>query len=146
MIALGSDHAGFEYKEHIAAVLRERSIPFRDIGTHSADSTDYPDWAVAVARAVSRGECDRGILVCGTGIGVSIVANKIIGIRAAVCESTLSAKLSRQHNDANILCLGQRVISWETAAEILDLFLSTPFESGGRHELRVRKIHDLTQR
>lgn len=143
MIALGSDHAGYEYKEKIKAMLQELKLSCKDFGTNSKDSTDYPDYAHNVAQAVSSGECDRGILVCGTGVGMAIVANKHKGIRAAVCESSTAARLSRQHNNANILTLGERITGWETAADIVRTFLSTPFD-GGRHEQRVEKITKLT--
>ena len=143
MIALGSDHAGYEYKERIKTLLEELNLSFKDFGTNSRDSTDYPDYAHNVAQAISSGECDRGILVCGTGIGMAIVANKHRGVRAAACESSASARLARQHNNANVLALGERITGWETAADIVRIFLSTPFE-GGRHEGRVEKISKLT--
>ena len=143
MVALASDHAGFEYKEHIKQLLEELGVPYKDFGTSSNESTDYPDWAHRAAEAIVLGECDRGILVCGTGIGMSIAANKHKGIRAAACESTTAARLSRQHNDANVLTLGERVTGWESASDIVRTFLSTSFE-GGRHERRVKKIHTLT--
>lgn len=143
MIALGADHAGFEYKEKIKALLASMNVPFKDFGTDSADSTDYPDFAHSVALAVASGSAELGILVCGTGIGMSIVANKHNGIRAANVESVAGAKLARQHNNANILALGARLTPWDTAKEIIAAFLATPFE-GGRHQRRVDKIHTLT--
>ncbi len=143
MIALGADHAGFEYKEKIKALLQSMNVPFEDLGTHSLDSTDYPDYAHQVSLAVAAGKAEFGILVCGTGIGMSIVANKHSGIRAANTESVAGAKLARQHNNANILALGARLTPWETAKEIVQAFLATPFE-GGRHQRRVDKIHTLT--
>jgi ribose 5-phosphate isomerase B len=143
MIALGSDHAGFEYKEKIKVILDELKLSYKDFGTSSKESTDYPDYAHQVASAVSKGECDRGILVCGTGIGMAIVANKHKGVRAAVCESSTAARLARQHNNANILTIGERLTGWEAAADIVRTFLSTQFE-GGRHERRVDKISKLT--
>ena len=143
MIAVGSDHAGYEYKEKVKTLLQELNLSFKDFGTNSIDSTDYPDYAHSVAQAVSSGECDRGVLVCGTGIGMAIVANKHKGVRAAVCESSTAARLARQHNNANVLTVGERITGWETAADIVRTFLSTPFE-GGRHERRVEKIHKLT--
>ena len=139
MIALASDHAGYNYKERLKALLESLSLSYKDFGTAGIESVDYPDYAHAAADAVSRGECDRGLLICGTGIGVSIVANKHKGIRAAACESTAAAVLSRKHNDANVLCIGERLISWETAEQIIRIFLSTPFE-GGKHERRIKKI------
>lgn len=143
MVALASDHAGFAYKEQIKKLLEELAVSFKDYGTFSGEPTDYPDWAHRAADAMAAGECDRGIFICGTGIGMSIIANKHKGIRAAACESTTAARLSRQHNDANVLALGERVTGWEAAADIIRTFLSTPFE-GGRHERRVKKIHTLT--
>ena len=143
MIALASDHAGFSYKEKIKAVLNEMQLPFTDFGTHSNESTDYPDYGHAASVAVSNGECDRGILICGTGIWMSIVANKHKGVRAAACETIEAAELSRKHNDANILCIGERLTTWDEAQAIVRIFLQTEFE-GGRHERRVAKIHSLT--
>ncbi len=143
MIALASDHAGFSYKEKIKTILNELQLPFTDFGTNSNESTDYPDYGHAAALAVSKGECDRGILVCGTGIGMSIVANKHTGVRAAACETIEAAELSRKHNDANVLCIGERLTTWDEAQAIVRIFLTTDFE-GGRHERRVAKIHSLT--
>jgi len=144
MIAIGSDHAGFEYKERLKKLLDEIGRPYQDFGTTSPDSVDYPDFAYSVSKVVASGKCTFGILICGTGIGMSIVANKHNGIRAAVCESTVAAKLSREHNDANILCLGARITTWETATEIVKTFLTTPFSGGERHLKRIQKIHSLT--
>jgi ribose 5-phosphate isomerase B len=144
MIALASDHAGFEYKEKIKQLLDGLQIPYRDFGTNSKDSSDYPDFGHAVAQAVSNAECEQGILVCGTGIGMSIVANKHNGVRAAACESATAARLAREHNDVNILALGERLTRWETAAEIVKTFLETKFSGGERHARRVNKIHSLT--
>lgn len=143
MLALASDHAGFEYKQKIRTLLEELGVPYKDYGTSSTESTDYPDWAHRVAEAVSISECDRGILICGTGIGMSIAANKHKGVRAAACESATAARLSRLHNNANILALGERLVGWECVVDIIKMFLTTPFE-GGRHERRVNKIHSLT--
>jgi ribose 5-phosphate isomerase B len=145
MIALASDHAGFEYKERIKKLLEEMGLKYEDFGTHSRDSTDYPDWGHRAAEAVSSGKCEKGILVCGSGIGMSIVANKHTAVRAAVCESVTAARLSRQHNNANVLALGERITGWESSVDIIKVFLSTPFE-GGRHGRRVEKIHTLTGR
>jgi ribose 5-phosphate isomerase B len=144
VIAIGSDHAGFEYKEQLKKLLNEMGKPFEDLGTFSADSVDYPDVAHVVSKTVTSGKFQFGILICGTGIGMSIVANKHKSIRAAVCESIVSAKLSREHNDANILCMGARVTTWETASEIVKTFLTTPFSGGERHMIRIAKIHSLT--
>ena len=142
MIAIGCDHGGLNLKKAIIKYLEELSVPCKDLGTYTEDSCDYPDIAKTVADSILKGECDKGILVCGTGIGMSIAANKIKGIRAAVCGDTFSAKMTRVHNNANILCLGARVIGEELAVEILNAFLSAEFESGGRHERRVNKIID----
>lgn len=144
MTAIGSDHAGFEYKEKLKILLNELGEPFHDFGTTSNASVDYPDYAHAVAESISTGTYPRGILICGTGIGVSIVANKHTGVRAAASESVASTRLAREHNDANILCFGERIISWETAAEMVKVFLSTPFAGGERHIRRIGKIHSLT--
>ena len=143
MLALASDHAGYDYKEAVKPILKELGIAFKDCGTFTNESTDYPDWAHRACESISKGECDRGILVCGTGIGMSIVANKHKDIRAAACESTTSARLSRQHNNANVLALGGRVIGLESAKDIIRTLLSTSFE-GGRHERRVNRIHEIT--
>jgi ribose 5-phosphate isomerase B len=143
MIAVASDHAGFEYKEKTKALLDEMKLAYKDFGTSSKDSVDYPDYGHKAAEAVSSGECDRGILICGSGIGMSIVANKSVGVRAAECVTPEMAEVARRHNNANVLTFGERFITWETAVEIIKTFLSTPFE-GGRHERRVEKIHSLT--
>jgi len=139
MIGIASDHAGFEYKEQIKALLAERREEYTDFGTTSKDSTDYPDWGHAAAQAVASGRCQRAILICGTGVGMSIVANKHRGVRAAVCANSTQARLARAHNDANVLALGQRITGWETVRDIVETFLSTPFE-GGRHQRRVDKL------
>lgn len=141
-IALGSDHAGFELKEKIKEILNDLNFEWVDLGTNSKESCDYPDFARAVAQAVSHGKCERGILCCGSGIGVSIVANKVRGIRAALCRDEEDARLSRQHNDANVLCLGGRKTTPVDCAKIIKAWLSTDFE-GGRHQNRVDKIEKL---
>ncbi len=141
-IAIGSDHGGFRLKEEIKNLLEEKNLAYRDFGTHSTDSVDYPDIASSVAGAVVAGECDRGILICGTGIGISIAANKINGIRAALCHDVFSAQMSREHNDANILAMGERVIGPGLARAIVEKWLTTEF-SGGRHAGRVCKISEL---
>lgn len=138
-IALGSDHAGFLYKESIKKWLEKKGIPYHDFGTHSADSTDYPDYAHPVAHAVKTGECSLGILICGSGNGVCMTANKHAGIRAALCWTEELAALARQHNNANVLCMPERFVSEEKALAIADAFLAASFE-GGRHERRVGKI------
>ncbi len=142
-IALGSDHAGFELKEIVKEYLQSKSISVTDMGCYNAERVDYPDYAIKVSQSVAAGEFEFGILVCGTGIGISITANKIRGIRAALCCSEYMAEKARQHNDANILAMGGRTTSAEEAKKIIDKFLTTSFE-GGRHKLRVDKIHDLT--
>ena len=143
MIAIGADHAGYEYKEKIKNLLQSLGMEYRDWGTDSIASTDYPDYAHKVAEIVALGKAEFGILVCGTGIGMSIVANKHKGVRAGNVESTEAAKYARLHNNANILAIGSRLISWEQAKEIVKVFLQTKFE-GGRHQQRVEKIHSLT--
>ena len=145
-VALGSDHAGFSAKGQILEFLKGCGIHTTDFGVHSEDSVDYPDIAVQVARSVASGETDRGILVCGTGIGMAITANKVKGIRAALCCNEEMARLSREHNNANVLTVGGRQLTWEVIKGIVDAFLNTPFQPGNRHERRINKIHDLTQR
>ncbi len=144
MIAIASDHAGFEYKEKLKTLLNNLGKPFQDFGTQNNSSVDYPDFAHAVSEAVGSGKVETGILICGTGIGMSIVANKHKGIRAASCESVDSARLSREHNNANILCLGARILTWDKTQEIVKTFLSTPFSEGDRHKVRIEKIHKYT--
>ncbi|MFN3930053.1 MAG: ribose 5-phosphate isomerase B [Thermoflexus sp.] len=141
-IAIGADHAGYTLKETLVAYLRERGIEVMDFGTHGPDSVDYPDYARPVAEAVARGEADFGVLICGTGVGMSITANKVPGIRAAAVSDVYSARMSRAHNDANILCLGGRVVGPGLAIEILETWLRTPFE-GGRHQRRIEKIRQI---
>ena len=139
-IIIGSDHGGFELKEICLEFMETRSdCRITDAGTFSEDSMDYPTVAHKVSRAVSEGEYERGILICGTGIGMSVVANRYTGVRACLCHNLFTARLSREHNDANILVMGGRVIGRGIAIEMVDLFLSTPFE-GGRHELRLNLI------
>jgi ribose 5-phosphate isomerase B len=141
-MALGSDHAGFELKEDLRAYLAELKIEALDLGTYSEDSVDYPDVAAKVAEKVAREEVERGLLICGTGIGMSIVANRFAGVRAALCHDLYTARISREHNDANILALGGRLIGKGLAREILKVWLETEFQ-GGRHERRIRKIAAL---
>lgn len=135
-IAIGSDHGGYEYKEQIVSHLKEKGYECVDVGTYSADSCDYPVIARTVTTKITTGEADRGILICGTGIGMSIVANKVKGIRAALCGDTFSARASRAHNNSNVLCLGERVIGINLAMDIVDIWLESKFE-GGRHQRRV---------
>ena len=142
MIAIGSDHGGFELKEKLMEHLSERGLEYNDFGTYSSASCDYPVYAKAVANAVASGECDRGIIICGTGIGVSITANKVRGIRAALCGDCFSAEATRQHNDANVLCMGARVVGEGLALKIADTFLDTPFSNDERHIRRISMIED----
>lgn len=144
-IAIGSDHGGYLLKEEIAKHLKEKNIDFVDFGCFTTEAVDYPDIGQAVGEAVARGEFDRGILCCGTGIGISISANKIPGIRAALCGDCFSAKASREHNDANVLALGERVIGVGLAKMIVDIWLSTEFQ-GGRHGRRVGKIAEIEKK
>lgn len=140
MIAIGSDHGGFELKNTLMKHLEQRGLAYKDFGTYSEASCDYPAYAKAVANAVASGECERGILICGTGIGVSITANKVPGIRAALCGDCFSAEATRQHNDANILCMGARVVGAGLALKIADTFLDTPFSNDPRHIRRISQI------
>jgi len=140
MLAVGSDHGGFALKREIMAHLDKRGIEYRDFGTYSEESCDYPVFGKAVAQAVASGECERGILVCGTGIGISIAANKVPGIRAALCGDCFSAQATREHNDANILALGARVVGGGLALKIVDTFLDTPFSNEERHIRRISMI------
>lgn len=142
-IGIGSDHGGYELKEVIKEYLTSEGIEFVDYGTNSLGSVDYPDFGKRVADAVLNKEVDRGILICGTGIGISITANRIKGIRCALCSDTFSARMSRLHNDANILALGGRVLGKGLALDIVKIFLETEFE-GGRHERRINKIDEIT--
>lgn len=136
MIALGSDHAGLPLKKEIIALLEEMHLPYHDYGTYTEDSCDYAVFAQRAAKAVASGECERGILCCGTGIGISIAANKVRGIRCALCSEPLSAEMTRRHNNANMLAMGAGMIGKNMAERIVEVFLSTEFE-GGRHERRV---------
>ncbi len=142
MIAIASDHGGYALKEAVKAHLIEKGYSVRDFGTDSLESCDYPDYAAPAARAVAAGECERGILICTTGIGVSMVANKIPGIRCGLCSDTLSAALTRQHNNTNVLALGAGIVGQNLALAIVDTWLTTRFE-GGRHQRRVDKVMAL---
>ena len=142
MIAIGSDHGGYLLKEEIKMHLKEKGYEFKDFGTDSTASCDYPVYAEKVCRAVQSGECEKGILICGTGIGMSMCANKCKGIRAAVCGDHFSAEFTRKHNNANVLCLGARVIGAGVAMQLVDIFLTTEYE-GGRHEKRVEMMMQL---
>ena len=141
-IALGADHAGFHLKDSLKRTLDDLGVTYRDFGTSSAESVDYPDFAEAVARGVAGGQFDRGILVCGTGVGMAIAANKVPGVRAAPVVDTDTARLAREHNDLNVLTLGARVTPEVRARAIVKVFLETAF-AGGRHANRVAKIHQI---
>jgi len=143
MIYLGSDHAGFELKQAIIEHLKNRKVKFEDYGTFSPQSVDYAIIARRIAESVVADENNKGILICGTGIGISIAANKIKGVRAACCSDCYSTRQTRQHNNANILCLGGRVLGPGLAADIVDVFLGTPFDGGERHVRRIQQISQL---
>jgi ribose 5-phosphate isomerase B len=142
-LSLGSDHAGFGYKQELAVFLASLGHTVHDVGTHSLDSVDYPDFAVGVGHEVASGAADFGVLVCGSGIGVAITANKVQGVRAANCMTEEMAQLARKHNNANVVTVGERLMTLDTAKAIVKTFLDTAFE-GGRHVGRVEKIHELT--
>lgn len=142
-IALASDHRGFDFKKHIASMLTQLGYTVKDFGTNkNNESVDYPDYGLYAARAVGSGECERGILVCGTGIGMSLVANKVKGVRAACCHNLYTAEMSRRHNDSNVLCIGADIVDEELLEQKVKLWLETPFE-GGRHARRVKKIMEV---
>lgn len=145
MLAIGSDHGGFALKQAIMKHLEARGLACQDYGTYSEASCDYPDYGRAVAEAVARGDAQFGILICGTGIGISITANKVPGIRAALCGDCFSAEATRSHNDANVLALGARVVGEGLALKIVDTFLDTPFSGDERHIRRIRKIEGIYQ-
>ena len=138
-IAIGSDHAGYDYKEDLISFLEGKGLPFKDFGTHSKDSVDYPDFAHPVAKAVEDGEASFGVLICGSANGVAITANKHQGVRAAISWGEELAQLAREHNNANVLCIPARFVREGDAEKMLDIFINTPFE-GGRHENRDNKI------
>ncbi len=144
-IAIGSDHAGFEGKEAAKKAIADLGIEIDDKGTNTLDSVDYPDFGAAVGRAVVNGEVDRGVVICGSGIGISIAANKVPGVRAALCWNEETARLAREHNDANVLCMGARFIEPELAARMIRTFMETEF-SGGRHQQRVEKLARLDEK
>ena len=145
MIAIGSDHGGFELKQAVMKHLDEKGLEYKDFGTFTSESCDYPEYGEAVANAVVSGEYEKGIVICGTGIGISIAANKVRGARAALCGDCFSAEFTRRHNDANILAMGARVLGEGLALKIVDTFLETAFE-GGRHARRVGMITDIEER
>ena len=142
MIAIGSDHGGFELKTKVIEHLKEKGVECKDFGTYSLDSCDYPDFGRAAAEAVASGECEKGIVICTTGIGISITANKVRGIRCALCHNSTTARLTREHNDANILCLGGRVVGPGLALMMADLFLTTEFV-GAQHSRRIAMISEI---
>ncbi len=143
MIAIGCDHGGYELKKYLISHLKEKGIECKDLGCHSTDSVDYPEYGHAVAKAVASGECEKGIVICSTGIGISIAANKVKGIRAALCTNTMMARLTREHNDANVLALGAYMVGPQLAAEMTDIFLSTEFSGVDRHARRVGEIENV---
>lgn len=145
MIVLASDHGGLILKEPVIEVLNEMKLPYKDIGTNSAASTDYPLWGYRAARLVASGECERGIIICGTGVGISLAANKVHGIRCVVCTDCYTAQLSRAHNDTNMLALGGRVVGPDLAKMLVRIWLETPFDGGERHSRRVKMIMDVEQ-
>ena len=142
MIALGSDHGGYELKQEIIAYLEKNHYAYKDSGCDTKESCDYPVYAKRVAQAITSGECDKGILICGTGIGISIAANKVKGIRAALCHDCFSAQATREHNNANMLAMGARVIGPGLALMIVDTFLDTPFSNDERHVRRIGMIEE----
>ena len=142
LIAIASDHGGFELKEKVKEHLRERNVKFVDLGTNSTESVEYPVYGKACAEAVASGKAERGIVICGTGIGISIAANKVKGIRCGLCTSVEMAKLTRQHNNANMLAMGGRILETETAFAIVDAFIDTQFE-GGRHKRRTDMLDEM---
>ena len=142
MIAIASDHGGFALKQELISQLKKDGIAFEDLGTYTEESCDYPAYAEKLCRAVVAGTYEKGILVCGTGIGMSMAANKIAGVRCALCSDCFSAEMTRRHNDANVLALGGRVLGVELARRIMNIFLSTPFD-GGRHQRRVDQLMAL---
>jgi len=142
MISIACDHGGFDLKEAVKKYLEEKGLEYKDFGTYSTDSCDYPDFVAPAARAVASGECEKGIVICTTGIGVSITANKIKGIRCALCSDTFSAEMTRRHNNTNVLAIGAGVVGPNLALKIIEVWLGTEFE-GGRHLRRVEKIADV---
>lgn len=144
-LAIASDHGGFSLKQEIIHYLQEKKIEVMDLGNHGQDSVDYPDYAIQVAEMVSKGDADAGILVCGTGIGMCMVANKFRNVRAALVSDEFTARMSREHNNANVLCLGGRVQKPETARELVKIWLETKFE-GGRHQRRLEKISEIEKK
>ena len=143
MIAIGSDHGGYDLKQRVIRHLEENGISYEDMGCHSKDSCDYPVFGHAVAKAVAEGKCEKGIVICTTGIGISMAANKVAGIRCALCSDSLSAKMTRLHNDANVLAMGAGIVGENLALDIVDTFLNTEFSGEDRHQRRVDLIETL---
>ena len=146
MIAIASDHGGYDLKEKVKKYLEEKNIPVQDFGCDSKASCDYPVFGHAAAKAVADGTCEKGIVICTTGIGISISANKVAGIRCALCHDVTTARLTRQHNDANVLALGAGVIGENVAIDVTDTFLETPFSEGERHKRRIAKIAEYEKK
>ncbi len=144
-LAIASDHGGFQLKQAILQFLKKKKIEVLDLGNHGTESVDYPDYALRVAEMVSQGKVDAGLLVCGTGIGMCIVANKFKGVRAAVVEDTYSAKMAKEHNNANVLCLGGRILDAKKGEEVIEAWLEAHYE-GGRHDHRLEKIREIEKR
>lgn len=144
-IVIGSDHAGLSLKKNIMTHLSEIGVEFEDVGTYTSDSCDYPEYASALCKKIQNGEYELGILICGTGVGMSMAANKHNGIRAACCSDTFSAKMTRMHNNANVLCIGERVVGTGLAIELCDIFINTDY-AGGRHEKRVQMLAEIEKK
>lgn len=142
MIALGCDHGGYDLMQEVIAFLEEKKIPFKNFGTESKASCDYPEYGKKVAEAVASKECEQGILICGTGIGISIAANKVPGVRAALCHDCFSAEATRQHNNANVLCMGGRIVGPGLALKIVEIFLNTEFSNDERHIRRISMLEN----
>lgn len=143
MIAIGSDHGGYELKQRVIRYLEEKGLSYEDMGCHSKESVDYPVFGHAVAKAVAEGKCEKGIVICTTGIGISMAANKVPGIRCALCGDVFSAKMTRLHNDANVLSMGAGIVGENLALEIVETFLNTPFSGDARHQRRVDMIENI---
>ena len=144
-VAIGSDHAGYELKDAIVKILKNNNYEVVDFGTCDSKSVDYPDYGLKVAEAVKEGDCEKGIIICGTGIGISVSANKVPGVRAALCTNSLMARLSREHNNANVLALGARIVGFDLAIDIVETWLKTEF-LGDRHQRRLDKIEDIEKK
>ena len=145
MIALGCDHGGYELKQEVIAYLEKNGLEYKDFGCYSTEAVDYPVYAKLVAKAIQSGECEKGILICGTGVGISIAANKVNGVRAAVCSDCATARLVKEHNNANIIAFGARIVGSELAKDIVKAYLDAEFQ-GGRHQTRIDMIHEIETR